>query len=116
MKAMERVIAKVTCNSDEAQHDEVRGDTEGVVAHSPGAVGVWGDATHILVLFLARGQTALSQPLLSQGWLWGLHWEWEWSISLSERSFESHGLVHCASFLLGWLSWNHTCDGTTITY
>ena len=50
---------------------------EDVVAHSPGAVGGWGDATHILVLFLAHGQTALSQPLLSQGWLWGLQWEWE---------------------------------------
>ena len=50
---------------------------EDVVAHSPGAVGGWGDAMHILVLFLARGQTALSQPLLSQGWLWGLQWEWE---------------------------------------
>ena len=39
MKAMERVITKVTWNYDEAQHADVSGDTEDVVALSTGAVG-----------------------------------------------------------------------------
>ena len=39
MKAMERVIAKVTCNYDEAQHDEVRGDTRGCGGAQPRSCG-----------------------------------------------------------------------------